>query len=151
MLNWVVVEVQHLHEQRVSQGLLRKSIHNIVPSYSREIRHARRVEVRRFPLFPRYIFAHVDLDDHKWKAVYAVRGVRSILGMPTPIDDDVVQALGGCNIDLKRGDKVRFLGGPYEGIEAVFKCQKDQQLLLEITFMGHEVEIRALRGEVIKS
>lgn len=150
-MNWVVVEVQHLHEQRVSQGLFRHSIHNLVPTYSREIRHARRTEVRRFPLFPRYLFARVDLNDHQWKKIHRVRGVRHVLGIPTPVPDAIVQALGGCIVDLKTGDRVRFRGGPYEGIEAVFKFREGEKVTLEIKFMGKDVEICALRGDIEKS
>lgn len=148
---WIVIETLHLHEQRVSQGLLRKSIANIVPTYTREVRHARRTDVRKFPLFPRYLFADVDLDDHAWKQVYQVRGIRRVLGMPTSVCDSVVRALGGCQVDLKPGDKVRFRGGAYEGIEAVFRFREGENVTLEINFMGRDVEICAKRGDIEKS
>lgn len=150
-MNWVVVETIHLHELSVSKGLQRKSISNLIPTYSREVRHARRTEVRRFPLFPRYLFAHVDLDDHHWKQIYTVRGVRSILGMPTPVTDAIVKALGGCIIDLKFGDRIRFRGGAYQGIEAIFKFRDGEKVTLEIKFMGKDVEVHALRGDIEKA
>jgi hypothetical protein len=105
------------------------------------------------PLFPRYLFARVDLwDYYSWIPLLGVRGVRCTLprGMRAqPLHDCVVDAVAAPRtVDLNSGERIRFRGGCYKGIEGLFKFSRDDQVCLTVVFMGHDVEVWSHRMDV---
>ncbi len=151
MASWIVVHTRPLHEEFVARGIDRLRLEAFIPKYQREIFHARRVEVRELPLYPSYLFARVELEDDAWKHIWTVRGVKDILGKPTPVGDNVVSSLGCAKVvELTAGDRVRFRRGQWEGIEAVFKQQDGIRLCCEIVFLGKKVPFVCLRADVEK-
>lgn len=81
------------------------------------------------------------------------RGVHAILGMgkyPSVVASSVVDQLMAWDWSrpLIAGEIVRFVGGLYSGIEAVFKAQDGDRVELEIVFMGKAVLIDAERSNI---
>lgn len=98
-----------------------------VPMEAREVRRARKVEVRRRPLFGDYFFARFALDDD-WQpigsAMYA-RGLLCVGDRPASVPDELIDGLRAAEGEvirldaevrmLKPGDLVRISRGLWQG------------------------------------
>lgn len=161
-MSWIVVETRSLQEAIAVKDLTSKirlgvcdAVH--CPTYSREIRHARYVRQRELPLYPRYIFANVDLRARHWTQILYSRGVRGVLGSrpsrrgdicePSPVADAVIAAIGyfGVRDELTRGERVLLKEW---GVEALFSEYVEDRCRVLLSFMGKEVSWDVSRLQV---
>jgi transcriptional antiterminator RfaH len=90
---------------------------------------------RKFlPFFPNYLFIHIDLDDVNSSTLRWMPGASGLVnfdGEPASVPDQLIDALerkielmntASLELakDLKPGDSVSILDGPFSGYEAVF-------------------------------
>jgi transcription antitermination factor NusG len=84
------------------------------------------------PLFPNYLFVHIDLLNEAHYVVWSpgVKRIVSFSDTPTPIDETVVGFLreraDGCGIiqahsKLRRGQQVEITGGPFDGFIGIIE------------------------------
>jgi transcription antitermination factor NusG len=95
------------------------------------------------PLFPMYLFVKFNIEKHLRMIKYT-RGVLKILGAPTSIPDTLVENIKQRSDEsgiiqakysieeIKKGDKVRIINGPLEGIETVVSGLYNEQQRVEI-------------------
>jgi transcriptional antiterminator RfaH len=131
---WYVVYA-NAHQEGVVELHLRRKGFDVfypklaLPSYAVAPR-------RPVPLFPRYLFARIELAS-QWHTVSWIPGVNRLLGaagVPTPVDSDVVTFLqrhaspDGCvraRSDLQPGHEVQITGGPFAGLMAIIENPPD--------------------------
>lgn len=117
------------------------------------------------PLFTGYLFVRFDLADPRWVNIKYMHGVRKIVGFggaPVPVHDRIIGAImRGVNdrdyvrqtLSLKIGDKVRFLKGPFEGLEGKFtgevSAKQRVRVLLDAMERALTVEVEA--AELVKA
>lgn len=130
---WYVVQAKRYCEERVCTHLARRRISAFLPFIEVIRRHrVRRVRALE-PLFPGYLFVHLDPTDHReWSAVCWSPGVRRILSIaetPVPVPDEIIEVIQQRVRDLgfvrpgfrfAAGSRVRIRRGPLAGLEAVF-------------------------------
>lgn len=114
-----------------------------VPTYSREIRHARRVEVRAMPLYGRYFFAW--FKSSELRSVLRVRGVTGVLRSagsihPAIVDDAFVEGLRNTVIetDLELGDDVEIQHGSWKGFKGALSNVEDQRVKVMFSMLGRQ-------------
>jgi transcriptional antiterminator RfaH len=93
---WYVAYTRIKCEQHARKGLLAKRFAVYLPTYMREIRHARRAEIVERPLFPRYLFVGFDINRDQWTEVRRTDGVERLLShdeIPVRVPTDVVEAI----------------------------------------------------------
>ena len=90
------------------------------PTLVRTVRHARQFRTKTVPLFPGYLFVHLDLADARWRAVNGTRGVRRFVmagDRPARVPDSVIEALWtGGEGELQQGDEIEIVAGPLAGL-----------------------------------
>ncbi|WP_377299751.1 transcription termination/antitermination protein NusG [Rhizobium sp. SGZ-381] len=124
---WYVVRIQP-NQDVVAEGYLRQqSFRTFIPRTLKNIKHARKIEVRKTPLFPGYGFVEMDLERQRWRSINSTRGVLHLITAretPTPVPRGVVEeflefADADGIVDLSRGlavgSKVRLRAGPFAG------------------------------------
>jgi transcription antitermination factor NusG len=132
---WYAVTTQPRHEKVVAQQLESKSIEHFLPLLAAESRWKdRRVRIER-PIFPGYVFTHIDLKDRRH--VFSISSVVRMLsfgGAAAIIDDAEIEAVRLC---LSYGNKpepypfpetgelVRVKSGPLQGLEGVVTRRKN--------------------------
>lgn len=128
-MSWFVVYTQPQAETRALQHLERQGFHCFLPRIRRLRRHARKVEPVTAPLFPRYLFVHLELGTRCWRAINGTRGVVGLLSdgsRPLPVPRGVVEdLLRGCDegavvpaaalAGLTKHSKIRITSGPFAG------------------------------------
>jgi transcriptional antiterminator RfaH len=156
---WYVVHTQAQAEEKALWHLTKQGLYCFLPRLLRLRSHARRVAPVRVPLFPQYLFARLNLDETRWRAINGTRGVVSLLANgpnPIPVPRGLIETLvakcaPGDVISLAalgaitKGSKVRVKGGAFDGqvgeITEPFAAGRDRVRIL-FTLLGAETEIQ---------
>lgn len=126
-LNWYAVNTNPRCEDMVGSFLNRDGFETLLL----KIKNSRRKIMD--PLFPGYLFIKLDLNKPDWVRIKYMYGVRKILSYgdtPIPVPEEIIASIKQQStqdnnfftnaLSLKEGDNVRFLKGPFEGLEGVF-------------------------------
>jgi transcriptional antiterminator RfaH len=163
MLNWYVVRTHPLAEPRAVENLQRQGYEPYLPACRRWVKHARRREIVRRPLFPNYLFVNFDIDQTRWRAIFSTVGVAELIcngNLPVRVRDGVVAAIreaeqGGlfdytnAVSKLKPGDPVRVARGPFADVVGRFLTSDSRdrvRVLLEI--LGRQAPVDLALSEV---
>jgi len=105
------------------------------PWMQKYVYHARKKTLKRYPLFPNYIFVQVAPNEEDLHKIRWCRGVRRILldnYQPVPIDEDFIVSLHSLEdegsgiikkpVDFMPGDVVRIKSGPMKDLYGVFEA-----------------------------
>ena len=159
--NWFAVYTKPRQELIALENLERQGFQCFLPMainpYQRRTERKPRIE----PLFPRYLFLHVDADQQSLGSVRFTIGVSNLVkfGMElATLPLSVIEAIrqrcdpesGLVQLDpmpVNVGDKVRVFDGPLAGIQGVFRERKGgTRALLLMSLLGTEsiVEVDAL-------
>jgi len=138
---WYVLRVTYQREITASKALEELQIEHYVPTIRTRIRNDKGVSIgwKTEPLVHNYIFIHdsyeniLKIKQGKLDYLRFMMGKdeRGMLSMPQYVPDKqmadfmkVVRTMGSKpvdpNIDLKKGDHVRVLTGPFEGVEGIY-------------------------------
>jgi transcriptional antiterminator RfaH len=154
---WYVVQIQPHAEERARRHLVNQGFKVYLPRYHRTVRHARRsVSVLR-PLFPGYLFVHIDPEVCQWRSINGTAGVCQILTdgiKPRPIAREVVEEIiaredstGAVKLPppvLVRGQRLRLIDGPFADYTGIFEEARDQErVVLLLSLLGRDVRIEA--------
>lgn len=107
------------------------------------------------PLFPGYLFLSFDPDLGRWQSVNSTYGMRYLVSVrgnrPTPVPRNVMDELrrrcpdGEWKIgagDLRRGDEVRILSGPFAGSAGKFvEMKSNDRVELLLKLLGGETSV----------
>jgi len=138
---WYVLRVTYQREIAASKALEEMQIEHYVPTVRTRIRNEKGISIgwKTEPLIHNYIFINDSYENilrlKQTKLDYLRfimgKGEKGLLDEPQYVPDKqmndfikVVRTIGfkpvDPNIDLRKGDRVRVLTGPFEGVEGVF-------------------------------
>ena len=153
---WFAVHSLPQREAGAQNQLENQGFHTFLPLCLKTRRHARKREVVKAPIFPRYLFVVLDLDRDRWRSVNSTFGVARLVmtgDQPQPVPRGVVEALiamtddcgvlrfdeGGC---LRVGQKVRILAGPFaERIGLLQRLDGNDRVRLLLDIMGGRIGV----------
>ena len=156
MMRWYVAYTQPNCEWKAVGHLRRQGFEAYLPLCRAIRRHARRKEVVRRPLFPRYVFVGFDLAADRWRAVNGTVGVSRLVSRgerPAPLPDDVVAALRAGEdaeglvsltslVLFDPGAKLRVLDGAFAGQTGRYVYMSEaERVVLLFDLIGREVEV----------
>jgi transcriptional antiterminator RfaH len=161
--SWYLVYAKARQESVAIANLERQGYTAYLPL----MRQARRRLGRRVsiiaPMFPRYLFIHLDSETDNWGPIRSTLGVVSIVRFgqrPAKVPDALVQLLRthedpqGIQIitpdELKPGTRVRVTDGSFTGYEGIFEAKSSRQrVVVLLDIMGRITRI-SLEAEVIE-
>lgn len=154
-ITWCVAHTQPLKELVARRHLHDQGYEIYLPRFKKICRHARKVEEKLVPLFPRYIFVGMDLNSARWRSVNGTRGVSHLLMSndlnPAKVPSRVIDDLRSQEIaegivpvvslvNFVKGEKVHILDGAFKDQMAIFESMDDKsRVQLLLTFMGREM------------
>jgi len=153
---WYVVQSQPNAEIKAVAHLNRQGFETYLPRYLKRRRHARRVEIVPAPLFPRYLFVGIDLDQQRWRSIFSTVGVSRLVcngEMPTAVPEQVVSALrsrhddgGFVKLDqrpsFRPGDRIRVLDGAFADCLGLYEGLKDsERIAILLDLLGRKVRV----------
>jgi transcriptional antiterminator RfaH len=143
---WYLAHTLPNQEGRAQAALELQGFGNFLPRRIKTVRHARRLRTVNAPVFPRYIFVALDLDQDPWRSVNGTRGVSSLImahERPVPVPVGVVETLirssdrsGQLRFEnFEIGQTVRLVAGPFAqslGVVARLSSKERVDVLLNI-------------------
>jgi transcriptional antiterminator RfaH len=163
-LQWYVVQTKPGNERRVETHLLGQKIENFLPLLETHQCSCGKMVQKIQPLFPNYLFAHLDLNLHYYNVKWT-RGVSRILGSgdgPVPISEKVVwtikERVGKDNLakledEWKEGDTVQITSGPLKDLTGIFQKRVSDKgrVRILLSLIGVDVSVQISRWQLRKA
>lgn len=163
---WYVVHTYSGYETKVKKNI-EKMVENrgmqdlifeiVVPTEDRiEMKDGKRV-IKTKKMFPGYIIIKMIVTNESWYLVRNTQGVTGFVGHgsdPIPLTDEEVTRMGiekiYLDIDIKVGDTVRLISGPFEGFMGTVKevNKKKQTLTVIVSFVGRDTPVEVEFGQI---
>jgi len=152
--HWYAAYTRANHEKGVTQQLERRSVECFLPLYESMRRWKDRRVRLQLPLFPGYVFVRLALCDRL--QVLEIPGVVRLVGFdghPTPLPVEDIETIRACLATgqliaphryVRRGQRVRVLSGPLEGLTGTVLRQKNRTrfvISLELLMRSVAVEL----------
>jgi transcriptional antiterminator RfaH len=156
MMAWYAVYTQTNKEAQAKQHLRNQGFDVYLPQYQKLRRHAGRTDIVAAPLFPRYLFAGIDMQQQRWRSVNGTVGVIGLVmsgDRPMPVPDPVMAEIRSREDDkgfvqlngptFRRGQSLRIIEGPMTDTQALFEeTVDDNRAILLISLMGRMVRTK---------
>lgn len=159
ILRWYALHVRSRHEYRVRDQLTGAGIEEFLPLVERLRRWKDRKKLVSFPLFPGYLFVHINANYETLVNILKIPGVVRFLGViptqPSPVPDAQINSLRKLSeaktpLDpypyLKEGQRVNIVRGPLAGASGFLVEKRDRHLFVvavDILRQGVSVKIDA--------
>ncbi len=153
---WYLIH-SHAHaELKASEHLRRQGFETYLPRYLKQRRHARRIEKVPAPLFPRYLFAAVDMASQRWLSIDSTIGVSKLVrngDHPAAVPASVVETLkrredasGYVQLDRRPsfspGDKVCVVGGTFQDYLGLYEGMSGRErVAILLDLLGRKVRV----------
>lgn len=154
--HWFACYTRGRAEKQVEGQLKRRGVESFLPLIPRKRQWKDRQKLVDWPLFPSYVFGRFRLSE--LHAVLTTPGVATVVrtkGYPTPVLDSELEnvrrfaeALGeagldpGLTVTFEKGQAVRVLRGPFEGVEGVVVEHRNRRrVLVGLHAIGQGLEI----------
>jgi transcription antitermination factor NusG len=149
---WFALRVKSRCEKVVATLVRNKGFEEFLPVYECRRRWSDRLKSVEFPLFPGYVFCH--LDPQRRLPLLTIPGALHFVGIgkaPVAIDDAEIAAIqaavrSGLSAEpwpfLETGHKVRLVAGPLAGLEGIFiGDSKQERIIVSITLLKRSVAV----------
>ncbi len=155
MKHWYLVYSKPRREGLAKANLERQGFKAYLPLTRRPRQRAGRRILRIEPLFPRYLFIHLDPVTDNWAPIRFTLGVTKIVrfGMePALVPPNLVETLmaridssGIQNVppeEFQKGSRVRISEGPMMGYEAIFLAKTSREcVLVLLDIVGNQTRV----------
>lgn len=155
---WVLIYTKAKEEKKANENLQKQGFKTFLPLISPSNKN---IEFKSpVPVFPRYLFAQINLETDNWSSIKSSYGVSQIVMFSekfTSIPNNTIQLIQDklneegvykediSIADYKKGDPVHIKEGRFAGIDAIFfsKKSKDRvRLLLKLLNTSVVAEIK---------
>ena len=149
---WYLVQSKPRNETRALENLVRQGYETYLPLMEVERLQRGRLLKKMEPLFPRYLFLHLEEGNDNWGPIRSTLGVAGLVRFGQAyavVSDEVMAAVRERTQDIKKslfesGDNVRVVSGPLLGLEGVFEIADGEQrsfVLLEFMQKQQRVSV----------
>ena len=155
MKQWYAVRTQAAAEAKADLNLRRQGFETFLPRFRKQRRHAHKVENVLAPVFPRYLFIHLDIEAQSWRCVNGTFGVASLVSfglLPSAVPAKIVEAMrGGCDTDgimelpepcFALGQELLIERGPLANLIGLFeRISGDKQVIMLVEMLGRALRV----------
>jgi len=158
---WYAVSTRSRQEKVAAATLQALGIDHILALQAQRRQWSDRVQTIDVPLFPGYLFVHIDPWSNSRLDVLRVPGIARFVGDhtgPLPIDNsdiEDIRALANCGVELtphpflKKGDRVRVVRGALFGIEGILiRIGSGLRVVLSIEVIHQSVVMTVSQNDV---
>jgi len=146
---WYLVQCKPRQDRRALEHLERQNYHCLLPLHSVERLQKGKLQQSDEPLFPGYLFIHLDKVEDNWLPIRSTRGVNQIVsfgGRPTPVSDHIIDKLVNTQAPIlpafSKGDRLLIDDPNLQQLEAIFLCKDgDERVLLLLKILQRELTI----------
>ena len=155
--SWYLVVTKPQSEFKAQENLLRQGYETYLPLVQISRRRNGKNTNRTEAFFPRYLFIYLDKETDNWAPIRSTFGVAGMVrfgGMPAQVHNVLIESLKNNENEfglqsfekkeLKQGDKVDIIDGPFEGHKAIYQKMKSTErvsVLLDIVGKNTQVTL----------
>ena len=146
---WYVLHTKSRFENVVNEGLHKKSIEVFLPKVKVKSKRRDRKLMIQVPLFPGYVFVKTDLHPDNHLDIVKTAGAVKLIGSrqgPVSVPAETIDSLKimvasdspvTTGYQLKKGDRVLVIGGPFVGITGYFvRYRGKDRIVVNIEALG---------------
>lgn len=153
--SWYLLYSKPQQERLALENLGRQGYHGYLPLIRRKRRRQSRYVDVIEPMFPRYLFIHLNDETDDWGPIRSTIGVaklvrfgdcaarvpdRLVTGLQDREDEYGIQDLPVRQ--FKEGDRVRIQAGPLEGYEGIFQARNSQErVMVLLDVVGRQTRV----------
>jgi transcriptional antiterminator RfaH len=154
---WYLVHARPNNESKAAFNLAAQGFEAFLPRIEKTVRHARRLQTVRRPLFPRYLFVRFDTARDRWLSICGTFGVARLFmqdGRPVPVPVGIVEdllahsdaGLTRLDVELREGQRVHILSGPFADLTATLaRLDEGRRVEVLLEMMGAAVPVSVER------
>ena len=162
MSAWYLLHCKARQENRAQLNIENQGYSTCLPQMKRQkILRGKRIDCIE-PVFPSYIFVHLDKKTANFNALRSTRGVNGFVrfgGMPATVPAEVMNSIltleqtqDAAQPMFNPGVTVQITEGPFAGLQAIYNMAKgEERCLVFLNMLGQqqqiEIEQAALRSE----
>ena len=160
--SWYLVYTKPRQEALAQTNLERQDYGVYVPKVRQMRRRRGKQEAVVEPLFPRYLFIHLDTQSDNWGPIRSTFGVAALVRFgaePAQVPDELVAHLKAqegqdglhewAEPKIKVGDRVRVAEGPLKGYEGILLAKNGQErVMLLLEMLGKEVRTHLATAQI---
>jgi transcriptional antiterminator RfaH len=132
---WYLVQSKPRNELRALENLVRQGYETYLPLMEVERLQRGKLLKKMEPLFPRYLFLHLEEGNDNWGPIRSTLGVAGLVRFGQAyavVSNEVISAVRERTQDIKKtlfesGDTIRVVSGPLLGLEGVFEIADGEQ------------------------
>ena len=154
-MNWYLVHTKPRQEHCALENLQNQGYACYLPLLACEKLLRGKLHTSCTPLFPRYLFIQLDteLQGKSWAPIRSTKGVHRLVCFgsdPARVDPTLVQALQHHEQKalqqpqqlFTKGEKVRVLDGPFQGLEAIYHmADGESRVMVLIELLSKPVRV----------
>lgn len=162
--NWFVAQLKPQGLRRAEENLTRQGFSSFCPKRLESVIRSGKRLSKEAPLFPGYLFVRFAPESHGWTAVNATRGISRLIltdvRKPTALPSTFMAGLlARCDArgmitpppDLKTGDTIRILSGPFADTVAKIESLADgERIRILMDLLGRETRMSVPKDSVEK-
>jgi transcriptional antiterminator RfaH len=149
---WYLVQSKPRNESRALENLVRQGYETYLPLMEVERLQRGKLLKKMEPLFPRYLFLHLEEGNDNWGPIRSTLGVAGLVRFGQAyavVSNEVMEAVRERTQDIRKtlfesGDNIRVVSGPLLGLEGVFEIADGEQrsfVLLEFMQKQQRVSV----------
>jgi transcriptional antiterminator RfaH len=163
MRNWYVIHTKPRREKEARENLERQGYEIYLPQ----------IRIRKFirrkwqyviePLFPRYLFAHLDLEETNTAPIRSTKGVNQLVKFgdrAVPVPNEFIAYLQRTadtetglhqfvDATIKPGEKIAIVSGALQGMEGVFEQESgEDRVMVLVEVLGRLSRIAVPRQNI---
>jgi transcription termination/antitermination protein NusG len=159
--HWYAVSTKSRQEKAAANTLQALGVRHFLPLRLQNRQWSDRVQAVSVPLFPGYLFVHVDLWSPVKLEVLKVPGIARFIGdrmgpSPIPVSEiESIQGLMNSGVEfdshpfLKEGDRVRVVRGALAGIEGILvRVGSRSRMVISIEIIHRSLAITVSERDV---
>lgn len=154
MKRWYALYTKVHEEVWAGNNLRQRGLETYLPLFAKRRSHARKVDIVKAPLFPRYIFARADVDIGERPAMAYAQGIDYVVGFGgrlAVVGDPIIDELRAREDDsglismasrspFSPGQKIRIREGALLDNTGVFDSSSDdQRVFILLNILGGQV------------
>lgn len=151
---WYVAFSKPRQEETARFHLETKAVEVFYPKLFLPVANRRGKQV--LPLFPNYLFVHIDIDSPAYTQVLWCRGIKRFVsfgGGPADVEESVIKfmreqadpsGLIVARSNLRIGDEVQISKGPFKGLVGIIQEPPDHKSRIRVlmSILNREVRVR---------
>lgn len=127
--HWYLLQTKFKQEKKAAQELRQQNISVFLPLHKLEKTIRGNKVIKEEPLFSRYLFAWLDIENTNWTSIRSTRGISNFVAFgngPIIVNQAIINGLKKIDLlpiepYLKIGEKVRIASGSLEGLRAIYQ------------------------------